>query len=130
MSFLFFTPCLDCWHWQGFRIRCALLPDEPRLLDQYEFHGCQLVASGRLDAWRMSVLVLELLLDTASDPALPWHWRSLCLDRAWRPLHSLEKLACNLERQRSLICLRNRLATLRLPPSLTFNEPVEGNSHE
>ncbi|MBD9416830.1 FagA protein [Pseudomonas sp. PDM16] len=130
MSFPFFTPCLDCWHWQGFRIRCALLPDEPRLLDQHEFHGHQLAAQGRIEPWQLSVLTLELLLDTASDVALPWHWRNLCLDRAWRPLHGLQYLAHDLEQQRTHIRLRNRLATLNLSPSLSFNEPLEGHPYE
>ena len=130
MSFPFFTPCLDCWRWQGFRIRCALQPDEPRLLDQHEFHGHHLATQGWLDPWGLSVQTLELLLDTASDPALPWHWRSLCLDRAWRPLYSLQRLVGSLEQQRRLIALRNRLATLRLQPSLSFHEPLEGNPYE
>ncbi|MDG9923806.1 MULTISPECIES: FagA protein [unclassified Pseudomonas] len=130
MSFPFLSPCLDCWYWQGFRIRCALLPDEPRLLDQHELHGRQLVAHGRLGAWRMSRTTLELLLDTACDPALPWHWRSLCLDRAYRPLQAMQLLARDRRRQRRLNDLRNRLATLRLPPSLSFNEPLEGNPYE
>lgn len=130
MSFPLPPPCLDCWYWQAFRIRCALSPDEPRLLDQYELHARQLVAYGRLNPWRMASQVLELLLDTACDQALPWHWRSFCLDRAWRPLSLLEQLACDRPRQLRLNHLRNRLATLRLSPSLSFNEPVEGNSHE
>ncbi len=130
MSHPFFTPCLDCWHWQGFRIRCALQPDEPRLLDQHEFHGIQLAQQGWIEPWRLTASTLELLLDTAADQALPWHWRSLCLDHAWRPLLGMQQLACDLAQQRTLNRLRNRLATLRLQPSLTFNEPLEGNSYE
>lgn len=130
MSHPLFMPCLDCWHWQGFRIRCALQPDEPRLLDQHEFHGAQLAQQGCIEPWRLTVSTLELLLDTAADRALPWHWRSLCLDRTWRPLFGMQQLACTLEQQRKLNGLRNRLATLRLQPSLIFNEPREGNSYE
>lgn len=124
------VPCLDCWYWQGFRIRCALLPDEPRLLEQHEFHGTQLVIRGRLDAWTMWRTTLELLLDSAADHVLPWHWRTLCLDRAWRPLYALQQLADDRSRQLRLNQLRNRLATLSLSPSLTFHELLEGKRHE
>ena len=36
MSFEAHDPqALDHWYWLGTQIRCALDPDEPRLLDQY-----------------------------------------------------------------------------------------------
>lgn len=130
MFYPFFTPCLNCWHWQGFLVRCALRPDEPRLLDFHEWHGRQLVERGRLDAWRVSRITLELLLDTACDPALPWHWRALCLDRAYRPLRVMQQQANDLPRQRSLNLLLNRLAALRLQPSLSFHESAQGHSYE
>ncbi|VXD03103.1 conserved hypothetical protein [Pseudomonas sp. 8Z] len=126
----FFTPCANCWRWQGFVLRCALRPDEPRLFDVHEWHGRQLVAHGLLDAWRVSRITFELLLDSASDPALPWHWRCLCLDRAYRPLLVLQRLATDLKRQHCLNRLRNRLATLRLEPSLSFNESAEGYPYD
>lgn len=130
MFFPFFTPCLDCWRWQGFLVRCALRPDEPRLLELHEWHGRQLVAHGLLDAWRVARITLELLLDSASDPALPWHWRCLCLDRAYRPLQVMQQQASALDRQRALNALSNRLATLHLQPSLSFNEPAEGHPYD
>lgn len=130
MFYPFFTPCLNCWHWQGFLVRCALRPDEPRLLEFHEWHGQQLVDRGLLDSWRVARLTLELLLDSARDTALPWHWRSLCLDRAYRPLLVMQKQASDLDRQRILNTLRNRLATLRLEPSLTFNEPAQGHPYD
>ncbi|MFH6598914.1 FagA protein [Ectopseudomonas khazarica] len=121
--------CLDCWHWQGLRIRCALLPDDPRLFDLHEAQGRQLVAQGRLDAWRMWWHLAQLLLDSAADPALPWHWRSQCLDRAWRPLYALQVLASDRRRLLRLDALRSRLAHLRLAPSLSYDESAEGPSH-
>ncbi|MCY1525984.1 hypothetical protein D9M68_609850 [compost metagenome] len=122
-------PCMDCWHWQGFRIRCALLPDEPRLLEQHMLHSSLLIERGVLSPWRVASTILRLLLDTASDPALPWHWRCLCLDYAYRPLHVLQHLADDRAKQCSLNQLRNRLATLRLLPSLSSSELAEGNPY-
>jgi hypothetical protein len=123
-------PCLNCWYWAGFRIRCALLPNEPRLLDMHWDHGRQLVEYGEISAWHMCVTSLSLLLDSACDRALPWHWRSLCLDHAYRPLHALQYLAETREQQHTLDRLRNRLATLCLLPSLSIPELEEGNPYE
>lgn len=36
-------------------------------------------------AWPLFEKAYNLLLDTGRDPILPWHWRSLCLDYAYRP---------------------------------------------
>ncbi|TBU98172.1 FagA protein [Stutzerimonas kirkiae] len=124
------APCLDCWYWQGFRIRCALLPDEPRLLDAHWAQGLQLVEHGRIAPWRMAATTLNLLLDSACDPALPWHWRAICLDQSYRSLQILQGLADRREQHQTLNRLRNRLATLRLQPSLSTAELAEGNPYE
>ncbi|WP_437881779.1 FagA protein [Pseudomonas sp. LRF_L74] len=123
-------PCLDCWHWQGFRIRCALLPDEPRLLEVHWAHGRALIEYGQISPWQMAASTLTLLLDSACDPALPWHWRSLCLDNAYLPLQALQHLSSTPKQQRRLNELRNRLATMRLLPSLSPSELAEGNPYE
>ena len=76
------------------------------------------------------LVYFHLLLDTASDIALPWHWRSLCLDQAWRPLRDLEKLsqcACRLKRWQSFAW---RLATCELLPSISVSDLVQGSSDE
>lgn len=123
------TPCLDCWNWQGFRIRCALFPDEPRQLELHWALGRQLVEHGLLCPWQMSLSTLNLLMDTASDTALPWHWRSLCLDHAYRSLYALQHLAIQREQQGALNQARNRLATLRMQPSISISELEEGNPY-
>lgn len=123
------TPCTDCWYWQGWRIRCALFSDEPRQLDHYMLHAGLLIEQGVMSPWRVSSTVLRLLLDTASDPALPWHWRSLCLDHVYRPMRVLQHLADDCGKQRSLNQMRNRLATLQLLPSLTPAELEQGNPY-
>lgn len=123
-------PCPDCWNWQGFMIRCALRPNEPRLIDCFMSLGISLVERGQVSPWHMSYKSLNLFFDTACDRALPWHWRSLCLDHAWQPLYSLQRLANNLERQNRLNQMRYRLSTLRLQPSLSPTELAEGNPYE
>ncbi|OEC35529.1 hypothetical protein SAMN05216600_106150 [Pseudomonas cuatrocienegasensis] len=121
--------CLECWSWQGFRIRCALWPDEPRLLELHWAMGRQLIERGQLCPWRMASSTLGLLLDTASDAGLPWHWRSQCLDQSYRALYVLQHLAHSREQQARLNHLRNRLATLPMRPSLSLSELAEGNPY-
>lgn len=122
-------PCLDCWEWQRTAIRCGLRHDEPRLIDWHFATGVDLVAHGLLNPWRMGFGSLNLLLDTASDTMLPWHWRSLCLDNVYRPLQLLHDLPKNCARRRSLEKVCGRLLALRLQPSLTPGELAEGNPY-
>ena len=66
----------------------------------------------------------------ASDIALPWHWRSTCLDQAWRPLRDLEKLshcACRLKRWQTFAW---QLATCELLPSIPHSDLVQGSNDE
>lgn len=68
--------CSD-WRWLGQRIRCALAPDDPRLLTRFLNDGHELVVHHDLPAWRIFEGSFQLLLDSATDRALPWHWRCL-----------------------------------------------------
>lgn len=89
MSFEAHDPqALDHWYWLGTQIRCALDPDEPRLLDQYLGEARYLAGWEGVAAWPLFEKAYNLLLDTGRDPILPWHWRSLCLDYAYRPLRT------------------------------------------
>ena len=85
-------PYLDNWRWLSHRIRCAMSPDEPRLIDHYLAEGRYLVCCTDTSPWTVAMTAFRLLLDTASDRMLPWHWRCLCLDQAWRPLLELRTL--------------------------------------
>ena len=80
--------------------------------------------------WMISETAFRLLLDTASDVALPWHWRNLCLDQAWRPLRDLEQQSlcrCRLKRWQSHAWA---LATCALEPSIPLIELVQGSPDE
>ena len=75
-------PYLESWRWMSRQIRCGLAPDEPRLIDHYLAEGRYLAACTATSPWGVAVTSFRLLLDTASDTALPWHWRTVCLDNA------------------------------------------------
>ncbi|MCY1277204.1 hypothetical protein D9M68_154910 [compost metagenome] len=120
---------LDRWHWLKTKIRCALDADDPQLIAQFMAEGQAMVRHGRLSAWRAAEATFRLLLDTANDYALPWHWRCLCLDYAYRPLRDLECLARGEAQQHRLSRLGRLLALTELLPSLPYLE-LEGKRHD
>ena len=98
-------PYLESWRWMSRQIRCGLAPDEPRLIEHYLAEGRYLAACTTTSPWQIAVTTFRLLLDTAGDTALPWHWRTVCLDNAWRPLRDLETqalCACRLSAGKAL----------------------------
>lgn len=111
-------------------IRCALKPNEPRLIEGFMRLGLVLVERGQLSPWQQSRTCLNLLIDTAKDTALPWHWRTLCLDCAWRPLHSLRQLITTPAQQQYFDKMRYQLTGLQLQPSLSVSELAEGNPYQ
>ena len=119
-------PYLESWRWMSRQIRCGLAPDEPRLIEHYLAEGRYLAGCTPTSPWMIAATTLRLLLDTATDTALPWHWRTLCLDNAWRPLRDLETQAlcnCRLKRWQSFAW---QLATCELEPSSSLTELVQG----
>jgi hypothetical protein len=94
------------------QIRCALDPDEPRLIEHYLAEGRYLSCCTATSPWTVAETTFRLLLDTAADVALPWHWRSHCLDQAWR-----------LKRWQRYTW---QLATCELQPSIPLIELVQG----
>lgn len=84
------------WERMHAAIRCGLYPEQPALIRVYLGLGCWLVRQGQLDAQAANQRMLNLLLGTARDEALPWFWRSVCLEHATRPL---ARLTTQLKRQ-------------------------------
>ncbi|MFA5679500.1 MAG: FagA protein [Pseudomonas sp.] len=113
---------LTRWQWLGDKIRWALEPNEPRLIEDYLRAGHQLVKPDEPGCWHLTESEFHLLLESAADPNLPWHWRCLCLDHCHRPLNQLQALSSTGERRRRLDELRVRLSTLRLRPSIAMTE--------
>lgn len=120
------NPATARWRSTGLRIRCALCPDEPRLLVRYLNEARQLAERQGASPWRIFEACLDLLLRSAEDRALPAHWRAQCLDYAYLPLQELRHHARSCALQRRLRALQWRLATLNLAPSLRYHDPEEG----
>ena len=78
------------------RIRWGDFPDEPNILYSY-IDICKGVAgSGDKEFSKNTFFnLIDLLLETACDPCVPYHWRSLCLNNIYHPLYALSDLAEN-----------------------------------
>lgn len=121
---------MENWRWLGHKIRCALEPEEPRLIEYFIAEGRHLARYAVLPAWQVAETTLDLLLDSCRDPILPWHWREQCLDAVWRPLDDLRRISgSDPSRTRRLQDFTWQMANLRLLPSLSSSELAEGNSH-
>jgi hypothetical protein len=75
-------------HWQrlALGIRLAYEPQQPVIVRRYLALGHLLVQQGLLTSRRAWPRMLELLLQTAVDEALPWFWRNVCLEHSAMPL--------------------------------------------
>lgn len=80
------------WDRIGLGVRCAYNPQRPDVLHHYMQAGRRL---SRLQPQREALIqrrMLDLLLHTATDEALPWHWRAVCLEHTAWPLARLTSL--------------------------------------
>ena len=77
------------WRRLQLQVRCALNADEPARIRLYLHTGLQLVRSGARPAVPVHMQMLQTLLRTAQDEALPWFWRSVCLEHVSLPLAQL-----------------------------------------
>jgi hypothetical protein len=68
------------WERMHVAIRCGLHPAQPALIRVYLGVGRWLAQQGQLEEPTAHERMLALLLDTARDDALPWFWRSVCLE--------------------------------------------------
>ena len=121
---------LDNWRWLGRQIRCALVPDEPRVIDHYLAEGRYLARFTPTPSWSVAHTSFRLLLDTARDQALPWHWRGLCLDQTWRPLRDLRNAVQHPHHLRQWQACAHQLARCELLPSIPFTDLLQGYSDE
>jgi len=110
---------LEHWHWLKSKIRCALDADDCGLIDRFMAEGAHLVRTGRLSDWHAASSSFRLLLDTAHDCALPWHWRCLCLDCACAPLAALAARVQTMEERQQIESFTYRLCQ-PLAPSLPY----------
>lgn len=77
------------WDRIGIGVRCAYNPDRPDVLRHYLDAGRQVVAGGLRSERQVQQRMLTVLLQAAQDAALPWYWRSVCLEHTTLPLARL-----------------------------------------
>lgn len=77
---------IERWQRLALGIRLAYNPGQPAVIRQYLSLGHRLVQAGRLTPAGAWAHMLELLRQTAADEALPWFWRSVCLEHTAQPL--------------------------------------------
>ncbi|MDE1166900.1 MAG: FagA protein [Pseudomonas sp.] len=123
-------PYLENWRWLSRQIRCALSPDEPRLIEHYLAEGRYLARFTPTCDWTVARTSFRLLLNTATDPALPWHWRCQCLDQAYRPLREMRQAARTPEQLHQWHQHGRELAVCELLPSISLTELLQGYSDE
>jgi len=80
------------WDRIGIGVRCAYNPFCSCSLRAYLQVARQVIATRACPEAQVHKRTLCVLLLTARDAALPWHWRSVCLEHATLPLARLQSL--------------------------------------
>ncbi len=80
---------LTRWRRLEMHVRCGLRPNAPGDIRLYLRAGLLLARHGAHPALIVHRRMLEVLLRTARDEALPWFWRSVCLEHVPLPLAHL-----------------------------------------
>jgi len=80
------------WERIGLGVRCAYNPARPEVLHHYVQAARRLSRLQPEQEARIQRRMLELLLRTAEDEALPWMWRAMCLEHLAWPLARLTSL--------------------------------------
>ena len=80
------------WDRIGLGIRCGYNPEQPMSIRHYLEAGRQIANARPADDLALQLRMLTLLLQTASDEALPWFWRAVCLEYTARPLARITSL--------------------------------------
>ena len=83
---------LECWDRIGIGIRCAYNPFCACPVHHYIQAGLRVAAAGVRSELFVHQRLLQVLLQTARDDALPGFWRSVCLEHAAMPLTRLQAL--------------------------------------
>ena len=85
------------WLLAQLRVRCALRPGDLAQIRQYVHAGELLVRRGAGPAVETYERLLRTLLQAAQDEALPWAWRSMCLEHVNLPRARLTTLLRTLQ---------------------------------
>ena len=76
---------IERWHRLETGVRCAYNPEQPNAIRCWLSLGEHLVRKGWADAAEVHRRMLRVLLAAANDEALPWFWRSVCLEHVNLP---------------------------------------------
>lgn len=85
------------WDRIAIGVRCAYNPGCPCALRHYLQAGRRVVAASARSEQQAQQRMLTVLLQTARDEALPWYWRSVCLEHTTYPLARLQSLLRQLD---------------------------------
>lgn len=83
---------LSLWDRLAIGVRCAYNPGCPCAVRRYLEVGRRVAASGVRSELQVQQRMLQLLLRVAHDAALPWLWRSICLEHTAYPQARLVSL--------------------------------------
>lgn len=83
---------LNRWDRIAIGVRCGYNPHCACAVRVYIGVGHRVAQSGLVAPARAYQRTLEVLLQTARDEALPWFWRSVCLEHTTLPLARLTSL--------------------------------------
>ncbi|WP_028312174.1 hypothetical protein [Derxia gummosa] len=93
MSYFFELNDHQKWDFVAMRVRCALHPEQPEMVDQFVQVGGLMVRYGKLDPWETAETTARVLVSTATDSELPEHWRERCRANLPDQLARLEEVA-------------------------------------
>ncbi|MDZ7855819.1 hypothetical protein [Sphaerotilus sp.] len=80
------------WDRIGVGVRCGYNPSCPCAVRHYLDAGRRVVIAGVRPEQQVMQRLLTVLLQTAHDEALPWYWRSVCLEHTTLPMARLTSL--------------------------------------
>ena len=77
------------WQRLQIHVRCGLYAHDAGRIRLYVHAGLRIVRRGIRPAVATHTTMLQTLLQSAQDEALPWFWRSVCLEHVNLPLAHL-----------------------------------------
>ena len=83
------TALVHRWQRIQMHVRCGLSTEHPGCVRLYLHTGLKIARSGLRPAPAVHLAMLRTLLGAAQDEALPWFWRSVCLEHVNLPLAQL-----------------------------------------
>ena len=86
------TDAVQRWRRLQMQVRCGLYPDQPARIRRFLLAGARLVRLGLLAPAAVQLQTVRTLVQVGEDTALPWFWRSVCLEHVNLPLARLRSL--------------------------------------